>query len=144
MSDDIRVVDPATIGETEPVFGLLERVIFRFDDRRLSLRTTQADDVDRFHYIRSTGAISRIRETIAELQDEGATIEFLGSTQTIDGEGHPIEITVRYTAPTKRYIAWLNWHAELPVCGPPQYDEDPPPRTRNRADAVADTTKVES
>lgn len=92
----------------------------------------------------STAPISRIRKTIETLQDEGATIEFLGAMQAIDGNGHPSEITVWYKTPTKRYIAWLNWKAELPACGPPQFDERHPPQSVTRDVAVADVTPVET
>lgn len=91
----------------------------------------------------STDAISRIRETIAEHQHVGSTVEFLGATQTIDGDGHPSEVTVRYEATSKGSIAWLNWQAGLPACGPTQYDETQPPQAGNRDVAVAESERVE-
>lgn len=92
----------------------------------------------------STEPISRIREAVTELQDNGASIEFLGATQRIDSDGHPSEITARYEAPTKGFIAWLNWQAQLPACGQPQDVEDHPPQSDNRNVAAADTEQVES
>lgn len=86
---------------------------------------------------RSTDAISRIRETITELQDQGAPIEFLGATKVIDGDGHPTEMTVRYNALTKGFIAWLDYQAELPACGQPQVVEEHLPQSDIRDVAVA-------
>lgn len=92
----------------------------------------------------STEPISRIREAITELQDKGAPIEFLGATQKIDGDGHPSEITTRYEAPTKGFIAWLNWQAQLPACGQPQIDEDHTAQPDHRNVAAAESDQVES
>lgn len=92
----------------------------------------------------STEPVSRIREAITRLQDEGASIEFLGATQRIDGDGHPSEITARYEAPTKGFIAWLNWQAQLPACGQPQVVEDHTTQSGHRNAAVAESEQAES
>ena len=61
-----------------------------------------------------------IRETIAETQQTGLDIEFLGATREVDTAGHLVELTVRYEAVSKAAIAYLNWRAGLPASGSPQ------------------------
>lgn len=64
-------------------------------------------------------AVSLIIETVDELQREGLDVEFLGATQEIDGAGHLIRVTARYSAPSKGVIGRLNCEAYLPASGPP-------------------------
>lgn len=65
-------------------------------------------------------AISRIRETVMGMQDEGIEIEFLGATGEIDLAGKVIEVTARYSAPSEGIIGWLNWRSGLPASGSPR------------------------
>lgn len=65
-------------------------------------------------------AISRIRETVMDMQDGGIDIKFLGATGEIDSAGKAIEVTARYSASSEGTIGWLNWRAELPASGSPE------------------------
>jgi hypothetical protein len=65
-------------------------------------------------------AISLVIETAAKMRRDGIDIEFLGATQRVDSTGQPIEITIRYAAPSMGAIGQLNCRACLPASGPPQ------------------------
>ena len=67
-------------------------------------------------------AISRISETVAQLQREEVDIEFCGATQQINGSGQLVTVTARYEAPNKGAIGRLNCRGCLPASGPPQKD----------------------
>lgn len=74
-------------------------------------------------------AISRISETVAQLQREGVDIEFCGATQEINGAGQLIAVTARYEAPSKGAVGRLNCRACLPATGSPQRDEKDAPES---------------
>lgn len=67
-------------------------------------------------------AISRISETVAQLQREGVDVEFCGATLNINGTGQLITVSARYEAPSKGAIGRLNCRGCLPASGPPQDD----------------------
>lgn len=64
-----------------------------------------------------------ITESVADMQRNGIPLAFLGATQEIDPSGHPIETTVRFSAPSKGTIGRLNCRARLPASGSPQRQE---------------------
>lgn len=68
-------------------------------------------------------AISLIRETVRGLQGEGIDIEFHGATAEINVAGQVIELTARYTAPSKGTVGRLSTQAGLPASGSPQRTE---------------------
>lgn len=65
-------------------------------------------------------AVSRIRETVGRMQEEGLDIELLGASGEVDTADHGIEVTARYAAPSKGTIGRLNTRARLPASGSPQ------------------------
>lgn len=66
------------------------------------------------------GIISSIRKTVMGMQDDGIDIELLGATGEFDVAGHVLELTARYTAPSKGTVGRLNTRAGLPASGSPQ------------------------
>jgi hypothetical protein len=82
-------------------------------------------------------SISRISETVAQLQREGVDIEFCGATQEINGAGQLISVTARYEAPSKGAIGRLNCRACLPATGPPQDDGKDASQPARRHSALA-------
>lgn len=82
-------------------------------------------------------SISRISESITQLQREGVDIEFCGATQKINGAGQLIAVTARYEAPSKRTIGRLNCRACLPATGPPQHDGKDTPESTESPGALA-------
>lgn len=94
--------------------------------------SNQTDDFNRYTVTYSfsghlredyTEAISRIRETVEELNHEDVAITFVGATLEIHHTARPNTITARYEAPSKGTIGWLNCRARLPACGPPQRED---------------------
>lgn len=67
-------------------------------------------------------AISRISETVAQLQREGVDIEFCGGTLNINSAGQLITATARFEAPSKGAVGRLNCRACLPASGSPEVD----------------------
>lgn len=68
-------------------------------------------------------AVSLITETITEMQRDGIDIEFLGATQELNAVGRTIEVTARYTAPSKGTIGRLNCRARLPASAQPRREK---------------------
>lgn len=91
MSGDIRVVDPTTIDETEPVNGLLERAIFLVDGRRLVL----CHILDETALHRRNGTVyGWVRRGIGQVAAGGRQLEL----EQGDFIRIPSETTRRYTA----------------------------------------------
>lgn len=67
--------------------------------------------------------VSCIRNTVVGMQDDGIDIELLGATGEIDVAGQVIELTARYTAPSKGAVGWLNTRAALPASGSPERND---------------------
>ncbi|MFC4360645.1 hypothetical protein ACFO0N_22120 [Halobium salinum] len=78
-------------------------------------------------------AISLVTATVAEMQQEGIDIDFLGATQEFNAAGQLIEVTVWYMAPNKGTIGRLNCQACLPASGPPQQFDRRRSRVRKTA-----------
>lgn len=87
-------------------------------------------------------AISRITETVAQMQRENIEIEFHGATQEINGAGQLIAVTARYEAPSKGAIGRLNCRACLPASGPPQPGETDVTESAGRYGGVAGRKNV--
>jgi len=77
-------------------------------------------------------ATATITETASTMQSEGIDIEFLGATLVVDADGQLVEVTARYSAPSRGTIARLNCRACLPACGPPQATARPPAEREGR------------
>lgn len=93
-------------------------------DRTTQLnRYTVTYAFDGYPRIEYAEAISRIRETIAELDREEVAITFLGATLEINAAAQLTAITVRYEARNKGTIGRLNCRAGLPACGQPQRND---------------------
>lgn len=64
--------------------------------------------------------VTLISEAVAEMQQNGTDIVFLGATREFDPSGAVIQTTARYSASNKGTIGRLNCRASLPACGSPQ------------------------
>ena len=64
--------------------------------------------------------VTLIAEAVAEMQQSGTDIAFLGATREFDPSGAVIQTTARYSASNKGTIGRLNCRARLPACGSPQ------------------------
>jgi hypothetical protein len=81
-------------------------------------------------------AVMRVRETLAEMRDEGIDVDFLGATQEINAAGQLVEMTARYAAPSKGAVGRLNCRACLPATGGPRRETGEPGETDARNSIV--------
>ena len=63
--------------------------------------------------------VATIIGAVRRMQNEDIEIEFVGGTQEVNANGYPIEVTARFTAPTKGTIGRWNCRTGLPASGPP-------------------------
>jgi hypothetical protein len=83
-------------------------------------RYTVTYSFDGYPHAQYRDPVSLITETVAEMQQNGTDIAFLGATQEFDPSGRVTRTTARYSASNKGAIGLLNCRARLPACGSPQ------------------------
>lgn len=86
-------------------------------------------------------AVGLVLRAVAALQRQGVELRFLGATQELDATGRPVDVTVRFAAPSKGTIGQLNCLAGLPASGAPQRIQRSGPDPSARQQPAAVTTR---